>query len=89
MVGLNRTVLPPAFSETVSVLVAHVDQAPVASNDGVCTVDPLTIRLAGRAVAVPLAKRTLSVAVPAAGAFTVNCAWAPTALVPLQNPLPE
>ena len=38
---------------------------------------------------VPLANRTASVAVPAAEAFTVNWAYAPTALVPLQNPLPE
>jgi hypothetical protein len=61
----------------------------VPSNDGVCTVDPLTTRLAGRAVVVPLANRTPTVAVPDAEAFTVNCAAAPTVLVPLQNPDPE
>src|SRR5688572_21124964 len=46
-------------------------------------------RLAGRAVVVPLAKRKASVAVPAEAAFTVNWTKALTALVPLQNPLPE
>jgi len=66
-----------------------VVQAPVASNEGVCTVAPLTIRLAGRAVVVPLANRNPNVAVPAFEALTVNWAKAPTALVPLQNPVPE
>ena len=37
---------------------------------------------------VPLANRTATVAVPAA-AFTVNWAYAPVALVPLQKPEPE
>lgn len=69
-------VLPPAFSETVRALVDHVVHAPVDSNETVATVDPLTIRFAGRAVPPewPLANRTPSVAVPAAEAFTVN--WA-------------
>jgi hypothetical protein len=89
VVGFNRMVLLPAFTDTDNVLVAHVDQAPVPSNDGVCTVDPLTIRPAGRAVVVPLANRTPNVAVPDVDAFTVNWAPAPTALVPLQKPLPE
>lgn len=66
--------LLPALRDTVSVLVTQVDQAAVASKDGVCTVVPLTTREAGRAVPPPLAKRTLSVAVPAVAAFTVN--WA-------------
>ena len=86
---MSRMVLLPAFTDTVRVLVTHVLQAPVPSNDGVCTVDPLTIRLAGRAVVVPLANRTATVAVPAAATFTVNCAWAPVALLALQNPEPE
>src|SRR5262245_28047189 len=89
VVGLNRMVLVPAFTVTVSVLVTQVFHAPVPSNDGVCTVDPLTIRLAGRTVVVPLANWTSSVALPAADAFTANCTYAPVAFVPLQNPLPE
>src|SRR5262245_53572518 len=89
VVGLNRTVLLPEATVTVSVLVTHVFHAPVPSNDGDCTVDPLTTRLAGRAVVVPLANRTPRVAVPAADAVTVNCTYAPDALVPLQKPLPE
>jgi hypothetical protein len=89
VVGFSRMVLLPAFTDTLNVLVTQLDQAPVPSNDGVCTADPLTIKLAGRAVVVPLANRTPNVAVPAVDAFTVNCAAAPTALVPLQNPDPE
>ncbi|GAB2870321.1 hypothetical protein GCM10027074_42400 [Streptomyces deserti] len=89
VVGFRRMVLPPAFSGTVSVLVAHADQAPVPSYDGVWTVAPLTIRAAVRAVVVPLANRTRSVAVPAVGTCTVNCAYAPTAWSPLQKPPPE
>lgn len=88
-VGLSRTVLLPAASDTVSVLVTQVDQAPVPSKDGVCTVVPLTTSEAARAAAVPLAKRTFSVAVPAVAAFTVNWTEPLVALVPLQNPLPE
>src|SRR5262245_11704861 len=89
VVGLNRIVLLPAFTETVRVLVTQVVHNPVPSNDAVCTVAPLTMTSAGRLVVVPLAKRTPSVAVPANEEFTVNCAAAPTALLPLQNPLPE
>ncbi|TDB72565.1 hypothetical protein E1182_22850 [Micromonospora sp. KC721] len=66
----------------------HVLHAPVPSNDGVCTVVPLTARLAGRVV-VPLANRIPSVTLPAVATFTVNCTAAPVALVVLQNPLPE
>jgi hypothetical protein len=73
---------------TVNVLVTHVPQAPVPSNDTDCTVAPLTITSAARLLVVPLANRTATVAVPAA-AFTVNWVWAPVALVPLQNPEPE
>jgi hypothetical protein len=40
-------------------------------------------------VVVPLEKRTPTVAVPPAGALTVNCAAAPTAFRALQNPVPE
>jgi hypothetical protein len=71
-------------------LVVHVVHAPVGSNETVPTVDPLTIRFAGLAPLVePLANRTATVAVPAAAGVTVNCAKAPAAAVPLQNPLPE
>jgi hypothetical protein len=55
-------------------VVAQLVQAPVPANDGVCTVVPFTTTLAGRAVVVPLAYRTPTVAVPATVAFTVN--WA-------------
>ena len=74
VVGSSRIVLLPALTFTVRVLVIQVDQAPVPSNEGVCTVDPLTTRLAGRAVVLPLANRKPTVAVPAADALTVN--WA-------------
>jgi hypothetical protein len=67
-------VLLPPVTDTVSVRVCQFDQAPVPSNDGLCTVEPLTSRLAGRAVVVPLANRIPTVAVPDAGALTVN--WA-------------
>ncbi len=90
VVGSNRMVLLPAFSGTVAVLVDHVVQAPVDSNETVPTVDPLTIRFAGLAASVaPLANLTPTVALPAAAEVTVNCAKAPAAAVPLQNPLPE
>jgi hypothetical protein len=72
VVGLSRIVLLPAFTDTVHVLVTHDDQAPVPSNDVVVTRAPLTRTSAGRAVVVPLAKRTASVAVPAVVASTVN-----------------
>ena len=85
----SRTVLLPAFTDTLNVLVTQFDQAPVPSNDGACTVDPFTARLAGRAVVVPLANRTANVAVPEAEAFTVNWTKPFVALGPLQNPLPE
>ena len=89
VIGLSRMVLLPAFAGTVKVLIAHVDHPPVPSNVGVCTAEPLTIKLACRAVLVPLANRTRNVAGPAVDAFTVNSAYAPAALSPLQNPLPE
>jgi hypothetical protein len=56
--------------------VTHVVQVPVGSNEIVPTVDPLTIRFAGRAVPLvaPLANRSPNVAVPAAAWLTVN--WA-------------
>ena len=88
VVGLNRIVLLPAFTDTVKVVVAHVDQAAVPSNDAVRTRPPLTMTSAGRAAVVPLANRTPRFTVPAAGAFTVNCVAAPTALPPLQKPVP-
>src|SRR3954468_21600609 len=71
VVGFNRMVLLPAFTEMVRVLVTHAVQAPVPSEGGVCTVEPLTIRPAGRAMVVPLANRIPSVALPDADAFTV------------------
>src|SRR5688572_17593326 len=89
VVGLSRMVLLPAFSDTVNVLVDQVVQAPVPPNAAVETRVPLTRTSAGRPVAVPLAKRTPSVAAPAADAVTENWTAAPTALSPLQNPAPE
>ena len=76
VVGLSRIVLLPAFTETVNVLVAQVDQAPVGSNavPGWATA-PLTRTSAGRFAVAPLAYRMPSVAVPAADAVTVN--WPP------------
>jgi hypothetical protein len=89
-VGLIRIVLLPAFTAAVSVLVTQVSQVPVPSNaPAALTTAPLTMMSAGRPVVVPLEYRIPSVAVPAAAAFTVNCAAAPTALSALQNPVPE
>lgn len=88
-VGLIRMTLLPEVTGTVSVLVVHPAQVPVLSKDVVAAVVPFTRTLAVRAPVVPLANRTDSVAVPDAGAVTVNWAYAPVALVPLQNPLPE
>jgi hypothetical protein len=65
-------VLLPAFTDTDTVLVTQVSHAPVPSNDGDCTVFPLTIRLVARVVVVPLANRIPTVAVPDAEAFTVT-----------------
>jgi hypothetical protein len=89
VVGLNRIVLLPAFTGTVNVFVTQVDQAPVPSKDAVTALEPFTTTSAGRMVVVPLANRTPTVAVPDVEALTVSCAAAPTALVPLQNPVPE
>lgn len=89
MVGLNAIVELPAFTATVNVFVTHVVHAPVPSNVVPATRVPLTRMSGGRAVVVPLANRTPSVAVPAVGALTVNWAFAPTALDALQNPVPE
>ncbi len=55
VVGVSRTVLPPALSVTVSVRVAQVLQAPVPSKVAVVAVVPFTSMFAGRAVPVPLA----------------------------------
>src|SRR5688500_7773460 len=89
-VGLSRIVLLPALTGTLNVRVDQVLHAPVGSNAAACcTVVPLTITSAGRETVPPFAKRTPSVAVPPVGAVTVNCTWAPVALLPLQNPLPE
>lgn len=72
--GLSLTVLFPARTGTVTVFVAQVSQAPVVSNEAEATLEPFTMMFAARAPSVPFAKRTFSVAVPAAGALTVNCA---------------
>ena len=89
MVGLSRIVLLPAGSESVRVCVDHADHALVLANVTDCTVEPLTLTSVGRVVVVPLANRTATVTVPAEDALTVNCAYAPDALLPLQNPDPE
>jgi len=67
-------VLLPELTGTLRVLVVHPVQVPVPSKEAVLTVVPFTMMFAVRAVVVPLAKRTATVAVPAAGAVTVN--WA-------------
>ncbi|CAM5365463.1 hypothetical protein SGLAM104S_08962 [Streptomyces glaucescens] len=59
------------------------------SKDGDPAAVPFTVRVAARAVVVPLAKRIRRVAVPAAGADAVNWTYAPVALVALQKPVPE
>src|SRR2546423_12144951 len=82
-------VLLPAGPVNATVLDAQVEQAPVPSNVTDCTVVPFTITSVGRVVVVPLAKWTTAVAAPEVDAATVNCAKAPAALVPLQNPVPE
>ncbi len=74
LVGLSRTVLLPELTGTVSVLVVHAPQVLVLSKEAVVAPAPFTVTLAGRAAVVPLAKRTARVAVPDAGAVTVN--WA-------------
>ncbi len=90
MVGFNRMVLLPTFSVAVSVFVVQVVQAPVPAKAlAACTTAPLTSTSAGRLSAVPFAYLIPMVAVPAADAVTVNCAAAPTALLALQNPVPE
>src|SRR5688500_18433333 len=82
-------VLLPAVTASGKVLVAQVFHAPVPSKERPVTRAPLTSTSTGRAVVVPLANRTPTVAVAVTDAFTVNCAEAPTALLPLQNPVPE
>lgn len=89
LVAVNRIVLLPEFTCTVRVFVTQFGHAPVASNEVDCTVDPFTTTLAPRALVVPLANRTASVADPPAAALAVNCANAPVALRELQNPEPE
>jgi hypothetical protein len=90
VVPASRIVLLPAVTLTVTVLVTHVVHAPVPGKDTAdAAVAPLTRTLAGRSVVVPLAKRMPRVAEPAFAAFTVHCTNPPTALVVLQNPVPE
>ena len=74
VVGSSRMVFVPAFSAEFTALVVQFVQVPVDSKETVPTLTPLTIRLAGRAAALvwPLANRTPSDFVPAAGAVTVN-----------------
>ena len=89
MVGLNPMVVVPGVTGTVTVVVTHVVHAPVGAKGTVCVDVPFTRTAAGRAVVEPLANRTSSVAVPAAEVVTVSRTAAPTALSPLQNPVPE
>ena len=90
MVGLSRTVLLPAGSDRVRVLVDPRRPRAGARERTDCTVEPLTIDV-GRAglVVVPLANRTATVAVPAAAAFTVNWAYAPDGVVAVAESAPE
>ena len=56
MVAASRTVLFPAASRTVTVLVAQLVHAPVDSNGNpLCTTVPATLTSAGRPVVPPLA----------------------------------
>src|SRR3990170_1677377 len=90
VVGLSRMVLLPAFSDAVTVVVAHVVHPPVPLNATPdCAAAPLTSTSAGRLAVVPLAYRTAIVPVRAADAVRVNGAAAPAVLLPLQKPLPE
>jgi hypothetical protein len=90
VVAASRIVLLPAFSCTVTDLVAQAFHAPVLSNGTpACATVPFTLTSAGRPIALPLAYRMSTVALPALGALTVNCAAAPTALLVSQNPPPE
>ena len=58
-------------------------------NGRVCAAPPLTVMVVGRLAGVPLAQPKVSVALPAVGALTVHVMVEPTALVTLQNPVPE
>src|SRR5688572_24885955 len=89
VVGFNRTVWLPAFRLRFTVTVVQVVHAPVPAKAWVLIVEPFTMICVVRATVVPLAKRTAMLEAPLAGAVTVHCTPAPTALVPLQNPLPE
>src|SRR5438067_1330602 len=86
---MARIVLLPAASCAVAVAACQVSQEPVPGRSSVPAVVPLTVRVIGRLVVVPLAYRNTSVAVPADAGLTVHSTDAPTALVVLQNPVPE
>src|SRR2546430_10312361 len=83
-------VLAPAESAAVTDWVRQLVQSPLPVNDTpLATVVPLTMMSIGRSTVVPLAKPKVSVALPAWAALTVHSTPAPTALVVLQNPVPE
>src|SRR6266511_108338 len=82
-------VFVPALSGTVAVALAQVSQELVGGKSSVPADVPLTVRVIGRLAVVPLAYRKVSVAVPAEATLTVHSTDAPTALVVLQNPVPE
>src|SRR5581483_3544185 len=74
----------------LTVALAQVSQFAVAGNEcPAATTVPLTATSAGRSALVPLAYLMVSWYVPAWSALTVTWDAAPTALVVLQNPVPE
>jgi hypothetical protein len=90
VVAAARMVLVPALTGTVKFLDTQVSQVPVPGKDApVATVVPFAEMVIGRSTVVPLANRSATVALPALAAVTVNSTKAPTALVPLQKPVPE
>ncbi len=60
---MARTVLLPAARVTVTVALAQVSQEPVPGKSRVPAAAPLTVRVIGRLVVLPLAYRKVSVAV--------------------------
>src|SRR5256885_1311757 len=89
VVAVSRTVLEPAFTVAGTGTVAQVSHDPVGGKSSVATAESLTVTVIGRLAVEPLAYRNINVAPPAAAALAVHVTDAPTALVVLQNPVPE
>src|SRR2546421_6877236 len=88
VVAVRRTRSVPDASVTGTDAVAQVSQLAVGPNVGVATTVPLTLRLAGRLVVVPLAYRMPRVKLPDAAAVTANSMYAPISLLLLTKPVP-